>query len=129
MCDETRSGQMGNRSSRSPSATTRCMVAGTRDSGVGFNGLRRLCWYLDSPCIHTSTYVRHQQYVATAVAETVQECTDAAAMCVRQMYSDLNGGVAVNEPLDTSHSGTWLYYKMDWRVAKDYNRCLKVASF
>ena len=111
VCDETLSSdRMGNRSSRVPFATTRRMVAGTMDSGVGFSGLRRLCWYLDSPCIHKSTYARHQQSVATAVTETVQACTDAAAVCVRQMYSDLNGGVAVDGPLDisVSYDASWL---------------------
>ena len=57
-----------------------------------------------------STYARHQQSIATAVMETVQECTDAAAVCVRQMYSDLNGGVAVDGPLDisVSYDASWL---------------------
>ena len=36
------------------------------DSGVGFSGLRRLCWWLDSPC---------------------------AATCVREAYADIDPGM------------------------------------
>ena len=40
VCSETlSSGRIGNRGSRSPFATTRRMVAGTMDCGVGFSGL------------------------------------------------------------------------------------------
>ncbi|KAI0222670.1 eIF-2-alpha kinase activator GCN1 [Lamellibrachia satsuma] len=45
VCSETlSSGRIGNRGSRSPFATTRRMVAGNMDCGVGFSGLRRICW-------------------------------------------------------------------------------------
>ena len=60
--------------SRAPFATRR-MVAGNMDSGVGFSGLRQLCWWLDSPCIHQKTYMRHQKAVAVAVTT----CLNAAA--------------------------------------------------
>ncbi|KAI0207795.1 hypothetical protein LSAT2_007538 [Lamellibrachia satsuma] len=72
VCSETlSSGRIGNRGSRSPFATTRRMVAGTMDCGIGLSGLRRICWWLDSPCIHQKTYARHQkQGTEKTVAET-----------------------------------------------------------
>ena len=38
------SGKIGDRGSQSPFATTRRLVAGNVDCGVGFSGLRQICW-------------------------------------------------------------------------------------
>ena len=61
------------------------------DCGVGFSGLRRICWWLDSPCIHQKTYAGHQKQVAVAVVDTVTNCLNDAAVCVRQAYAELSG--------------------------------------
>ena len=111
VCSETLSSErIGNRPSRAPFATTRRMVAGTMDTGVGFSGLRRLCWWLDSPCIHQKTYVRHQKEVAVAVVDTVTTCLNAAAVCVRQAYADLSPDLAPENVRDiyVSYDASWM---------------------
>ena len=110
VCSETlSSGRIGNRGSRSPFATTRRMVAGTMDCGVGFSGLRRICWWLDSPCIHQKTYARHQKQVAVAVVDTVTNCLNDAAVCVRQAYAELSGIPPEDvRDINVSYDASWM---------------------
>ncbi|KAI0220451.1 putative N-acetylgalactosaminyltransferase 9 [Lamellibrachia satsuma] len=110
VCSKTlSSGRIGNRGSRSPFATTRRMVAGTMDCGVGFSGLRRICWWLDSPCIHRKTYARHQKQVAVAVVDTVTNCLNDAAVCVRQAYAELSGITPEDvRDINVSYDASWM---------------------
>ena len=103
------SGKIGDRGSQSPFATTRRLVAGTMDCGVGFSGLRRICWWLDSPCIHQKTYVRHQKEVGVAVDGTVTTCLNDAAACMRQAYYERSGDVPEDvRDIDVSYDATWM---------------------
>jgi len=79
------------------------------DCGVGFSELRRICWWLDSPCIHQKTYVRHQKEVGVAVDGTVTTCFNNAAACVRQAYSELSGDATEDvRDIDVSYDATWM---------------------
>ena len=103
------SGKIGDRGSQSPFVTTRRLVAGTMDCGVGFSGFRRICWWLDSPCIHQKTYVRHQKEVGVAVDGTVTTCLNDAAACVRHAYSELSGDAPEDvRDIDVSYDATWM---------------------
>ena len=103
------SGKLGDRGSQSPFATTRRMVAGTMDCGIGFTGLRWICWWLDSPCIHHKTYVRHQKEVGVAVDCTVTTCLNNAAACVRHAYSELSGDAPEDvRDISVSYDASWM---------------------
>ena len=94
----------GFKSSRVPFVVTRRLVAASMDMGVGHSGIRKLCRFLNMPCLHHSSFTVHARAIVEACKKVVSEVLSNAACVARRAYSDLDHTIRGDNVIDVTVS-------------------------
>ena len=100
----------GSKSSRVPFVVTRRLVAASMDMGVGHSGIRKLCRFLNMPCLHHSSFTVHARAIVDACKRVVSEVLSNAACVARRAYRDLDHTIRGDNVIDVtvSFDGSWM---------------------